>query len=115
MLTLAQSPSSKILYLYDDSYIGLPQPQIAAGARQKAGALYPIYESSYIKIFNSENELMKNWAVSSPPLKTMEPPLLTFVVLRCINVLQSPDQMLSLKLETLSMSTKATGKLITPE
>ena len=45
-------------FIYDDSYIGLPQPRIAAGARQQAGALCPIYESSYIKIFNSENELI---------------------------------------------------------
>ena len=31
-------------FIYDDSYIGLPQPRIAAGARQQAGALCLIYE-----------------------------------------------------------------------
>ena len=43
-------------FIYDDSYIGQPQQRIAAGARQQAGALCPIYESSYIKICNSEIE-----------------------------------------------------------
>ena len=44
-------------FIYDDSYMGLPQPHIAAEARQLAGAHRPIYELSYIKIFNSEKEL----------------------------------------------------------
>ena len=50
-------------FIYDDSYIGLPQPHIAAGARQQAGALCPIYESSYIKFWNSEIELMYRHAI----------------------------------------------------
>ena len=45
------------LFIYDDSYIGQPQPRIVAGAWKQAGALCPIYESSYIKICNSEIEL----------------------------------------------------------
>ena len=36
------------------THIGQPHPRIEAGARQQAGALCPIYESSYIKIWNSE-------------------------------------------------------------
>ena len=40
-------------FIYEDSYIGQPpQPRIAAGA------LCPIYESSYIKICNLEIELI---------------------------------------------------------
>ena len=44
--------------IYDDSYIEQPEPRIAAGAWQQAGALCPIYESSYIEICNSEIELV---------------------------------------------------------
>ena len=44
--------------IYDDSYIVQPEPRIAAGAWQQAGALCPIYESSYIKFCNSEIELV---------------------------------------------------------
>ena len=56
--TLAQSPSYNFLYMeIEDSYKGQPQPFIVAGARQQAGALCPIYESSYIKICNSDTRL----------------------------------------------------------
>ena len=48
------SPISEFqFFMYEDSYIEQPQPQTAAGSRQQAGALFPIYESSYIKICNS--------------------------------------------------------------
>ena len=40
------------IFMREDSYIGQPQQYIATGARQQAGALCPIYESSYIKICN---------------------------------------------------------------
>ena len=43
-------------FIYEDSYIGQPpQPRIAAGA------LCPIYESSYIKICNSDTLLMSGY------------------------------------------------------
>ena len=52
--------------IYDDSYIVQPEPRIEAGAWQQAGALCPIYESSYIKFCNSEIEL---WFMDAPQKK----------------------------------------------
>ena len=44
--------------IIDSVCIRQPQPRIAAGARQHAGALCSMYESSYIKNCNSEIELV---------------------------------------------------------
>ena len=56
---MSKSPISELqISIYKDPYIGQPQPRIAAGARQHAGALCSMYESSYIKNCNSDIELM---------------------------------------------------------
>ena len=52
--------------IYDDSLIEQPEPRIAAGAWQQAGALCPIYESSYIRFCNSEIELMYIYYILIP-------------------------------------------------
>ena len=47
--------------MYEDSYIGQPQLHTyiyRAGAMQQAGTLFPTYESSYIKICNSDTRLI---------------------------------------------------------
>ena len=58
-IRIYSSPISELqFFMYEDSYIEQPQPQTAAGSRQQAGALFPIYESSYIKICNSDIGLL---------------------------------------------------------
>ena len=46
--------------MYEDSYIGQPQPCIGqeSGRQAGAGALCPIYESSYMKICYPDTRLL---------------------------------------------------------
>ena len=56
VFSVAQSPSYTFSYM--TTHIGQHQPRIAAGARQQASPLCPIYDSSYIEICNSEIGLL---------------------------------------------------------